>query len=41
MDGIDFHPLFHATPSLYEMAAAGFDGAVVHINQDGRVWVTR
>jgi hypothetical protein len=41
VDGVDFHPVLHATPSLYEMTAAGFDGAVVHINQDGRVWVTR
>ena len=41
VDGVDFRPLLHATPSLYEMTAAGFDGAVVHINQDGRVWVTR
>jgi len=41
VEGIDFRPLIHATPSLYEMTALGFDGAVVHINQDGRVWLTR
>ena len=41
VEGVDFRPLLHATPSLYEMTAVGFDGAVVHINQDGRVWLTR
>jgi hypothetical protein len=41
VDGVDFRPLLHATPSLYEMTATGLDGAVVHINQDGRVWLTR
>ena len=29
------------TCDFYEISANGFDGAVVHINQDGRVWVTR
>ena len=41
VDGSDFRPVLHATPSLYEITAKGFDGAVVHITQDGRVWVTR
>jgi hypothetical protein len=41
VDGVDFHPVLHATPSLYEIAAKGFDGGVVHITQDGRVWLTR
>jgi hypothetical protein len=41
VDGIEFRPLLNATPSLYEITASGFDGAVVHINQDGRVWLTR
>ena len=41
VDGIDFRPVLHATPSLYEITAQGFDGAVVHITQDGRVWLTR
>jgi hypothetical protein len=41
VDGLDFHPVLHATPSLYEIAAEGIDGTVVHISQDGRVWVTR
>ena len=31
----------HATASLYEITAKGLSGALVHINQDGRVWVTR
>jgi len=41
VDGVDFHPVLHATPSLYEIAAKGFNGAVAHITQDGRVWLTR
>jgi len=41
VDGVDFRPVMHATPSLYEIVAPGFSGAVVHIDQDGRVWVTR
>jgi cellulose/xylan binding protein with CBM9 domain len=41
VDGVDFRPVLHSTPSLYEIAAKGFDGAVVHITQDGRVWLTR
>jgi hypothetical protein len=39
VDGVDFRPRLHSTPSAYEIVANGFDGAVVHINQDGRVWV--
>jgi hypothetical protein len=41
VEGVDFRPLLQTTQSLYEMTANGFDGAVVHINQDGRVWLTR
>ena len=41
VDGVDFHPVIHATPSTYEITANGFDGVVVHISQDGRVWLTR
>jgi Carbohydrate family 9 binding domain-like len=41
VDGIDFRPVIHATPSLYEIVAKAVNGAVVHINQDGRVWVSR
>ena len=39
VEGIDFNPVIQGTPSLYEITAKGFDGHVVHINQDGRVWV--
>jgi hypothetical protein len=41
VDGLEFRPVMHATPSLYEIVAPGFGGAVVHIDQDGRVWVTQ
>ena len=41
VDGLEFRPAIDAAPTLYEITAKGFDGAVVHINQDGRVWVTR
>jgi hypothetical protein len=41
VEGLDFHPRMHETPSLYEITANGFDGVVVHISQDGRVWTTR
>jgi hypothetical protein len=41
VEGIDFKPVMQSTRSLYEITAAGFDGGVVHIDQDGRVWVTR
>jgi cellulose/xylan binding protein with CBM9 domain len=41
IDGLDFRPSLHLTPTMYEIAAQGFDGATVHITQDGRVWLTR
>ena len=41
VDGIQFRPALQATPTLYELTAPGFDGATVHITQDGRVWLTR
>ena len=41
VDGLDFRPVMHAMPSLYEIVAPGFGGATVHITQDGRVWVAR
>jgi cellulose/xylan binding protein with CBM9 domain len=40
VEGIDFRPGMQSTQSLYEITATGFDGGVVHIDQDGRVWVT-
>ena len=41
VDGADFRPVLLATASLYEITAKGFGGAVAHIAQDGRVWLTR
>jgi len=41
VEGLDFRPVIQTTTSLYEISATGFDGVVVHINQDGRVWLTR
>jgi hypothetical protein len=41
VEGIEFRPSIQVTDSLYELRAAGFDGAVVHLRQDGRVWVAR
>jgi hypothetical protein len=41
IDGLDFAPSMQVTESLYEIRADGFDGAVVHLSQDGRVWVRR
>lgn len=40
VDGLEFRPVLQATDSLYEISAPGFDGAVLHIRQDGRVWTT-
>jgi Carbohydrate family 9 binding domain-like len=41
VNGIDFHPVMDATATRYEISAKGFDGATVHIREDGRVWLTR
>src|SRR5687767_1164335 len=41
VDGLDFRPAMQSTASLYEISAKGFEGATVHIRQDGRVWITR
>lgn len=41
VEGIDLEPALQTTASTYEITAAGFDGATVHITHDGRVWVTR
>jgi hypothetical protein len=41
VDGLEFRPVIQATESLYEISARGFTGAVIHINQDGRVWITK
>lgn len=41
VDGLGTEPVLQATRSLYEITAKGSAGALVHINQDGRVWQTR
>jgi hypothetical protein len=41
VDGLEFRPTVEATSTAYEIRAKGFDGALVHINQEGRVWATR
>ncbi len=41
VEGLDFKPVLQVTDSLYEISAPGFDGATVHIRQDGKVWITR
>jgi hypothetical protein len=40
VDGLDA-PVLQATRSLYEITAKGSGDTLVHIDQDGRVWVTR
>ena len=39
--GLAFRPTMHATALTYQIDAPGFDGATLHINHDGRVWLTR
>lgn len=39
VDGLPFRPTLTSTESQYEIRAPGFDGAVVRIRQDGKVWV--
>lgn len=41
VDGLDFRPVMEAAGGMYEITAAGFDGAIVHLRHDGRVWVMR
>ncbi|MGH8638971.1 MAG: carbohydrate-binding family 9-like protein [Burkholderiales bacterium] len=41
VEALDFVPSMQATDSSYEIAAPGFDGAVVRIRQDGKVWTTK
>jgi cellulose/xylan binding protein with CBM9 domain len=41
VEGLEFRPTMQATDSLYELRANGFDGVVVHLREDGRVWLTR
>jgi hypothetical protein len=41
VEGLDFRPMLEGTATIYRISAAGFGGARVHIDQDGRVWITR
>lgn len=41
VDGLEFRPSMQVTDSLYEITANGFAGAVVHLRQDGKTWLTR
>jgi hypothetical protein len=41
VEGLEFRPTLQAIDSSYEIRAPGFDGATVHIRQDGKVWLTR
>jgi hypothetical protein len=41
VEGLEFRPTMQAIDTLYEIRAPGFDGATVHIRQDGKVWVTK
>jgi hypothetical protein len=40
VEGLAFRPAMQVTDSLYEITAPGFNGMVVHIRQDGKVWLT-
>jgi hypothetical protein len=40
VDGLEA-PVLQTTRSLYEITAKAAGGTMMHINQDGRVWVTR
>jgi Carbohydrate family 9 binding domain-like len=41
VEGLEFRPSIQVTDSLYEIRANGFGRAVVHLRQDGKVWLTR
>ncbi len=41
VDGLAFAPVLLGSPDHYEVVAKGFDGHLVHLSQDGRVWMTR
>ena len=40
VEGVAFKPSMQVTDSLYEISAPGFNGAIVRIRQDGKVWVS-
>ena len=39
--GLVFSPVMQATADLYQISANAFNGATVHIRQDGKVWVVK
>jgi Carbohydrate family 9 binding domain-like len=39
--GLEFKPAMQATDTSYEISAPGFGGAVLHIRQDGKAWLTK
>jgi hypothetical protein len=41
VEGLTFKPVMQATDALYEIAAPGFNGMLVHIRQDGKTWLTK
>lgn len=41
VDGLVLRPVLQVTDSLYEISAPGFNGMVVHLRQDGKVWLTK
>jgi hypothetical protein len=40
VEGLPFKPTMQVTDSLYEISAPGFNGTIVRIRQDGKVWVS-
>jgi hypothetical protein len=40
VEGLTFAPKLQVTDSLYEITANGLNGAVLHLRQDGKVWIT-
>jgi hypothetical protein len=41
VEGMTFAPKLQVTDSLYEITASGFNGAVLHLRQDGKIWITK
>jgi Carbohydrate family 9 binding domain-like len=41
VEGLTFAPKLQVTDSLYEITAAGFNGVVLHLRQDGKIWMTK
>ena len=39
--GLEFTPAMQATDTMYEIRAPGFGGALLHIRQDGKAWLTK